>query len=203
MVGARLRVREGNLSGAEASVHAAIRLQREAGDHLRQVDALELLAHLAAAQESPKEAVRLWAGADSQRTVLGYARFPADHDAHEAAIALTKQVLGPDGFAAAWAEGAKLSLDQAIAYAARGRGKRKRPSTGWAALTPSEVEVVRLVGAHLSNPEIANRLFVSRSTVRSHLLHVFSKLGIDSRSELAAEAIKRGLVRRSELPLRD
>jgi len=53
--------------------------------------------------------------------------------------------------------------------------------------------VVRLVGEHLSNPEIASRLFVSRATVKSHLLHIFAKLGIGSRSELVAEALRRGI----------
>jgi len=77
-----------------------------------------------------------------------------------------------------------------IAYAARGRGERKRPSTDWASLTPSELEVVRLVGEHLSNPDIAARLFVSRATVKTHLVHIFAKLGIDSRSALAAEAVR-------------
>jgi len=53
---------------------------------------------------------------------------------------------------------------------------------------------VRLVGQHLSNPEIADRLFVSRATVKTHLVHIFAKLGINSRSELLAEAIGRGIV---------
>ncbi len=52
---------------------------------------------------------------------------------------------------------------------------------------------MRLVGQHLSNPEIAARLFVSRATVKTHLVHIFSKLGIDSRSALAAEAARRGI----------
>jgi DNA-binding CsgD family transcriptional regulator len=51
---------------------------------------------------------------------------------------------------------------------------------------------VRLVGEHLTNPEIAARLFVSRATVKTHLVHIFSKLGVDSRSELAAEVARRG-----------
>lgn len=73
---------------------------------------------------------------------------------------------GPDEFAAIWAEGARLSTDEAIAYAARGRGERRRPAAGWASLTPSELELVRLVGQHLTNPEIAARLFVSRAMVQ-------------------------------------
>ncbi|HEY6297064.1 MAG TPA: LuxR C-terminal-related transcriptional regulator, partial [Streptosporangiaceae bacterium] len=51
---------------------------------------------------------------------------------------------------------------------------------------------VRLVARHQSNPEIAERLFVSRATVKTHLVHIFAKLGVRSRSELAAEAIRRG-----------
>ena len=72
------------------------------------------------------------------------------------------------------------------------RGRRpRRPSTGWQALTPAERGVVRLVVEGLTNPQIAKRLFVSRYTVDTHLKHVFTKLGIGSRSELAAEAARR------------
>jgi DNA-binding CsgD family transcriptional regulator len=46
---------------------------------------------------------------------------------------------------------------------------------------------------HQSNPEIAERLFVSRATVKTHLIHIFAKLSVRSRSELAAEAIRRGM----------
>jgi len=84
-------------------------------------------------------------------------------------------------------------MDEAIAYDARGRGERRRPTAGWASLTPTEVEVVRLVGQHLSNPEIAARMFVSRATVKTHLVHIFAKLGIDSRSQLVAEVLRRGI----------
>ena len=53
--------------------------------------------------------------------------------------------------------------------------------------------MVRLVGQHFSNPEIATRLFVSRATVKTQLIHIFGKLGVNSRSELAAEAVRRGI----------
>jgi DNA-binding CsgD family transcriptional regulator len=187
-VRAELRQRDRDIQNAESFAHEALGLGREAGDQMSVVDALELLAGLAAGQDSHREAVRLWAAADSMRNQLGY-RLVMDPAAQQAAIANARENLAD--FSAAWAEGAKLSADEAIAYATRGRGERKRPATGWASLTPSELEVARLVGQHLSNPEIAARLFVSRATVKTHLVHIFTKLGIDSRSALAAEALKR------------
>jgi DNA-binding CsgD family transcriptional regulator len=63
------------------------------------------------------------------------------------------------------------------------------PETGgWAALTTSELTVARLVADGLTNREVAERLFVSTHTVNSHLRHVFAKLGINSRVELARRA---------------
>jgi predicted ATPase/DNA-binding CsgD family transcriptional regulator len=200
-VRAELRDREGDHQEAESLAHQAASQAREAGDQVGVVDALEVLARLAEEQESHKEAVRLWAAAESMRSALGYARFPVDQAPREVALSQAKQDLAPADFAAAWVEGAKLSAEEAIAYAARGRGERKRPTIGWASLTPSELEVARLVGEHLSNPEIAVRLFVSRATVKTHLVHIFAKLGIDSRSALAAAAIKRGIAGRPNQPL--
>jgi len=193
-VRAELRDQTGDLQEAESLVHDALKLGLQAGDQMGLVDGLELLARLVAEQDSAKEAVRLWAAAESLRAELGY-RFSTDRAANEAALSSARQALGADEFATVWAEGAKLSAEQAIAYASRGRGERRRPTTGWASLTPSELEVALLVGQHLSNPEIAARLFVSRATVKTHLVHIFAKLGIDSRSKLVAEAIRRGIQR--------
>ena len=93
-------------------------------------------------------------------------------------------------FDAAWAEGAALSIEEAIAYAQRGRGERKRPTSGWASLTPTEREVVQLVSEGLANNDIAARLFISPRTVQSHLTHVYTKLGLNSRVQLAQEAAR-------------
>jgi DNA-binding CsgD family transcriptional regulator len=73
------------------------------------------------------------------------------------------------------------------------RGPRARPKTGWDSLTATEHKAVALVADGLTNRAIAERLFVSRSTVESHLRHVFAKLGVTSRVELATEATRRGL----------
>ena len=80
------------------------------------------------------------------------------------------------------------SLEEAVAYAQRGRGERKRPASGWGSLTPAELDVVRLVADGLSNKEIAEKLFVSPRTVQAHLTHVYAKLGFGSRVQLATEA---------------
>ena len=84
--------------------------------------------------------------------------------------------------------GAVMSLEEAAAYASRARGSRRRPDHGWASLTPAELEVVRLAVDGLSNPEIGARLYMSRSTVKTHLSHVYAKLGVANRTELAAQA---------------
>jgi DNA-binding CsgD family transcriptional regulator len=71
------------------------------------------------------------------------------------------------------------------------RGARQRPQIGWESLTPTERTVVELVAEGLSNPQIGERLYVSRRTVQTHLAHVFAKLGISSRTQLAAQATRR------------
>ena len=86
----------------------------------------------------------------------------------------------------AWAAGRPLSTDEAIAYARRGRGERKRPPTGWDSLTPTERDVVRLVSEGLGNKDIGNRLFISPRTVQTHLTHVYAKLGLTSRHAVGA-----------------
>ena len=73
----------------------------------------------------------------------------------------------------------------------RRRRRPSRPSFGWEALTPMETEVSQLVADGLTNPEIGARLFISRRTVETHLSHVFTKLGVASRTQLAVELSKR------------
>ncbi|MFF9867646.1 response regulator [Streptomyces sp. NPDC013953] len=64
------------------------------------------------------------------------------------------------------------------------------------ALTKRELEVLQLVGDGLSNQQISKRLFLSQATVKSHLVHVFAKLGVDSRTAAVAAATTRRLIRR-------
>lgn len=66
--------------------------------------------------------------------------------------------------------------------------RRARPVVGWDALTSTELRVLRLIVERRTNPEIAQDLAISRRTVETHVSHLLSKLGLESRRQLADEA---------------
>lgn len=71
------------------------------------------------------------------------------------------------------------------------RATRTRVRTGWATLTATERKVVGFVAQRLSNPEIADQMYLSRRTVETHVSHALAKLELRSRLELAVEAARR------------
>ncbi|MET7378730.1 response regulator transcription factor [Streptomyces sp. NPDC005526] len=71
-----------------------------------------------------------------------------------------------------------------------------RMRTPAAALSRRELEVLELVRDGLSNLQISKRLFLSQATVKSHLVHIYAKLGVDSRTAAVAAATGRGVIRR-------
>lgn len=93
-------------------------------------------------------------------------------------------VIGPTAFGRAGHVDGDVHPTVATAHAAQ-----RRPAAG--ALTPAEAAVARLVAEGLSNPQIANRLYISRHTAETHMKHIFAKLGIASRAELAARVASR------------
>ncbi|MEV6524880.1 response regulator transcription factor [Longispora sp. NPDC051575] len=62
-------------------------------------------------------------------------------------------------------------------------------------LSPREVEILQLLAEGLTNEQIAGRLFISRATVKTHLVHIFGKLGVDSRTAAVTTAMERRLIR--------
>jgi DNA-binding CsgD family transcriptional regulator len=93
--------------------------------------------------------------------------------------------------------GASRDLSRAAAAQRRAgirrgaRGTRRRPAHGWASLTATELAVAQLATEGLTNPQIGQRLYISRYTVETHLKHVFAKLSLSSRVQLAAEVARR------------
>ncbi len=71
-----------------------------------------------------------------------------------------------------------------------------RVRTPATSLSAREAQVLTLVADGLSNEDIAQRLFVSQATIKSHLVHIFAKLDADSRTAAVATAVRRGLIRR-------
>jgi predicted ATPase/class 3 adenylate cyclase/DNA-binding CsgD family transcriptional regulator len=187
---ARVAIAEGDLEGAERDAHEGLGCLADVGAHVAVPDVMDCLAILAGRVDSHREAIRLFAAADTVRQRVGQVRFKIYDADCEAWLTALREAMGESDFDAAWAEGAALSTEEAIAYAQRGRGERKRPSSGWASLTPTELDVVRLVAEGLGNKDIAARLFISHRTVQTHLTHVYTKLGMTSRVQLAQEAAK-------------
>jgi ATP/maltotriose-dependent transcriptional regulator MalT len=62
------------------------------------------------------------------------------------------------------------------------------------ALSPREVEVLRLVAAGTTNREAARRLLISEATVKTHLLHLYEKLGVKDRAAAVSAAYQQGLL---------
>ena len=144
--------------------HRALAIRVEHGLRLACVDSLDAIGTLTGLD-------RVLAAATAARSEMGYPRLApvSPHDTNDAL----------------------MSLDEAVEYVRRTRGARNRPSVGWHSLTPTELGVAKLIVAGLSNPEIGARLFMSRGTVKTHLSHIFTKLGIGNRTELATIAAGR------------
>jgi DNA-binding CsgD family transcriptional regulator len=187
---ARVAIAQGEPEQAERDAHDALARAAELEAYLFIPDILECLGMLTGENGSHREAARLFGATHAIRERIGSVRFKVWDAGYETSVAVPRNAMGEQDFDSAWAEGAALSTEEAIAYAQRGRGQRKRATSGWASLTPTEHDVVRLVSEGLANNDIATRLFVSPRTVQTHLTHVYTKLGLTSRVQLAQEAAR-------------
>jgi DNA-binding CsgD family transcriptional regulator len=186
----RLAIEAAARERAESDLYDALARASGTGAYLSLTNTLECLGRTAHGAESDCQAARLFGAAEAMCERTGEPRFAVHQTSYAAWIAETREALGDNTFEAAWSEGAALSAEEAIAFAQRGRGERKRPSSGWASLTPTELDVVWLLSEGLANKDIATRLIISPRTVETHLTHVYSKLGLTSRVQLAQEAAR-------------
>ncbi|HYI15358.1 MAG TPA: response regulator transcription factor, partial [Thermomicrobiales bacterium] len=92
--------------------------------------------------------------------------------------------------------GRSMSLDAAVAYAlepiALSPPTPPRDAAP-AGLTPREVDVLQLVAQGLTDTEVAERLFMARRTVNTHLTSIYTKLGVNSRAAATRFAVEQGL----------
>jgi DNA-binding CsgD family transcriptional regulator len=183
----RVALAEGEIEQAERDAYDALAIDADIGAHVLAPEVVEILGHLRVLSGSHREAARLFGASASWWQRIGAVRSLVHQAGVDASVAELCEAMGDSDFESAWAEGAAMSTDEVIAYAQRGRGGRRRPSSGWASLTPTELNVVRLVSEGLGNKDIATRLFVSHRTVQTHLTHVYAKVGLTSRVQLAQE----------------
>jgi predicted ATPase/DNA-binding CsgD family transcriptional regulator len=191
----------GDAAAAAARYAESLDLWQELGTKEGVVDVLAAVAELVATIH-PERATRLLAAVEALSDAIGYIMPPVEQGRFDRAAASLRATWGEAAFAGEWAVGQALAPEQAVAEAAAvladltaslpvSTPATRRPPT---LLTPRERDVLRLVAAGRSNPEIAEALFLSRRTVTTHLTNIFAKLGVAGRAEAVALAVRHGLV---------
>jgi predicted ATPase/DNA-binding CsgD family transcriptional regulator len=181
----------GDPSRAKATAHRALATAVEYGLTGEVAPLLEVLACAEFELGNLTDAARLIAAGHRLRDERGLHGCPRPLCDRRAAVeeglrnGLTEQESDR-----ARAEGAAMDWTTAVAYVQRTRGRRQRPSSGWAALTPTEHRVIESVTSGLTNPEIARQLLMGTETVKSHLASIYTKLDVRNRAQLTAAALQ-------------
>jgi DNA-binding CsgD family transcriptional regulator len=166
------------------------------------VGKLVATARLAAVGGQPEVAARLCGAAEALAETIGYVRRPPEQERLERDAAVARAALGDAGFEASWAAGQTLRDEQAVAEAqavlavlgAPATPSTTTPATAFAVLSAREQDVLALLCQHLTDPQIAERLFLSPRTVESHVASLLRKLDVTNRRDAAAAAVRLGLV---------
>lgn len=189
-------------SGARALLGECLVLRQQLLDREGAVACLEALAGLAGRQGQPVRAARLLGAAAALRLEIGAPVPPDDEALVQTSTAAARGVLGPEAFAVEWAQGQRLTLDQAIAYAlaepvaVQPPVAASRSASTLAALdrlTVRELQIAGLVARGLTAKEIGARLHLSPRTVEKHEENIRAKLQVPNRAALAAWGVTSGL----------
>jgi predicted ATPase/DNA-binding CsgD family transcriptional regulator len=192
---------QGKYDNSTASVHTALTMKSELGDTMGIAHCLEVLAWVAVRQGRCERAAWLTgaAGALWQRTGRRVSGNPHLEEFHQQAVRAMADALGTERSGMLARRGAAAPLDQVVRLAITGADELAPPDTRPArqaelpgGLTVREHEIALLVADGLSNREIAHRLVISKRTVDAHIEHIFGKLGVSSRVQLATW-LRRGL----------
>ena len=192
---------EGDYPRANELFVKALSLWANNGDRRGIAGCLRGLARVAALTGRFVQAARFGGAAEALYEAVGASvrRHPARR---EDAVARVRARLGDEAFDAAWAAGRALSLTEAMSEAVESNGvsapavpvAEERLATESCGLTRRELDVLRLIVEGHRDQEIAAALFLSRRTVQTHVTHLFTKLGVNTRAEAAAFAVRRDLV---------
>jgi DNA-binding CsgD family transcriptional regulator len=191
-------------AAAQSHYEESLALGREFGFKRIIPSSLEGLAALVIHQGEPTWAARLWGAAEALRDTMGTPIHPVYRPAYERSVAAARASLGEQAFAAAWAQGRAMTLEEVLAArepATPTPAPAGQPSpppvmarvTYPDGLTAREVEVLRLVAQGLRDTEVAERLIISPRTVHAHLVSIYGKLGITSRNAATRYAIEHKL----------
>ncbi len=194
---------QGDLVRAVALQRESLALRRELADRHGITVCLEGLAWVANGQGQPVSAARLFGAAEALRERIGAVPWPLWLAEHERNVAATRARLGEEAFAAAWAAGRALAVDEALGEALGEREVAPPPAAlparaaGPASVDPlsaREREVAVLIAQGLTNRQIAEQLVISSWTADAHVRHILTKLSFRSRAQVAAWAIEHGLL---------
>ncbi len=173
-----------------------ITLRQSLGERNEMVESIESIAAVVSRRGHVERSVRLLAATASLREATSLAPTTAERQEQEQTLAIARRTLTNSAFAEAWAAGQLLSLDQATAEALRLTEESSvvtRPAAPFN-LTRREQEVLALVCQHLTDAQIAEKLFLSPRTASNHVANILSKLGVANRREVIAFATRHGLV---------
>jgi predicted ATPase/DNA-binding CsgD family transcriptional regulator len=203
---------EGEHAVAVAHFQDTLRLCQDLGTILGYAQCFEGLAPSLLELGLPERAARLLSTAARIRQAVGSTLGPAEADVTALALNEARGALGAPTFQAAWDAGQALPLERLLAEAlattvagAAPTWESSSDTAGVAGASPAglppgfdltrrEREILGLLCQHLTNPEIAERLFLSPRTVGTHVANLLAKLGVANRREAAALAVQRGLV---------
>jgi predicted ATPase/DNA-binding CsgD family transcriptional regulator len=180
---------EQRVNDADARLHRALETQARYGYPQYVADNLEELAGIELEHRRPRPAAVLLGAASTIRASAGVTRRIGRQGQYESDVDAARDQLG-DGFTEHWMQGSLLTIDQAVEFAHRGRGERRRPATGWDSLTATEMKVAALVADGRTNPEIAAALIMGRATVKTHVSNILDKLGLANRTQIATESLR-------------
>jgi non-specific serine/threonine protein kinase len=205
----------GHVSRAQGQLMQAIAWYRQSLTHQSEhfpmavwiIPALEGLAGALGMQGRAEHAARLLGAANSLRRVSDLPLSPIDRADYDRNVVAARAQLDEATFAASWAVGRALSLEQAIAEALRipveapaqleTPEQAPQPASAGAdrlgMLTPRERQVLALIAQGYTNRAIADTLVIAERTAEIHVSNILGKLGVTSRTQAAAYALAQGL----------